>query len=92
MRLAWSAHAVSDLQAISEYIEQDRNLVTANRVTRIIYDAARSLRSHPYRGRYGRLANTRELIVPRIPYVVIYRVLQERVTIVSVLHGAQRWP
>ena len=40
MRLERSDHAVSDLRAISEYIEQDHNLETANRVTRIIYDAS----------------------------------------------------
>jgi plasmid stabilization system protein ParE len=26
MRIEWSDHAVSDLKAISEYIEQDRSL------------------------------------------------------------------
>lgn len=92
MRLERSDHAVSDLRAISEYIEQDHNLETANRVTRIIYDAVRSLRAQPYQGRSGRLENTRELIVPRIPYIVIYRVSQGRVMILNVLHGAQRWP
>ena len=51
MRIEWSAHAVSDLKAISEYIEQDRNLETANRVTRTIYDTVQSLRTMPYRGR-----------------------------------------
>jgi plasmid stabilization system protein ParE len=32
MRIEWSEHAVTDLEAISAYIEQDRNLETANRV------------------------------------------------------------
>ena len=44
MRIEWSDHAVSDLKAISEYIEQDRSLDTANRVARGIYNAIRSLR------------------------------------------------
>ncbi len=92
MRIEWSAHAVSDLKAISEYIEQDRNLETANRVTRTIYDTVQSLRTMPYRGRYGRIENTRELVVPRLPYIVVYRVFEERVLILNVVHGAQRWP
>jgi hypothetical protein len=33
MRLDWSESAVSDLKTISEYIEQDRDMGTANRVT-----------------------------------------------------------
>ena len=92
MRIEWSAHAVSDLKAISEYIEQDRNLETANRVTRTIYDTVQSLRTMPYRGRYGRIENTRELVVPRLPYIVVYRVFEERELILNVVHGAQRWP
>src|SRR6266567_4093965 len=32
MRIEWSPDAVSDLKLISEYVEQDRSLETANRV------------------------------------------------------------
>ena len=92
MRIEWSAHAVADLKAISEHIEQDRNLETANRVTRAIYEAIQSLRRLPYRGRYGRVENTRELVVPGLPWIAVYEVLQERVVVLNILHGAQKWP
>jgi toxin ParE1/3/4 len=92
MRIEWSAHALADLKSISEYIEQDRNLETANRVTRTIYDAVQSLRRLPYRGRYGRLENTRELVVSGLPWIAVYQVLQERVLVLNILHGAQKWP
>jgi addiction module RelE/StbE family toxin len=88
MRLEWSERAVADLKAISEYIEQDRNLQTANRVTRTIYDALQSLRRMPYRGRYGRLENTRELVIAGLPWIAVYRVAGERVLILNILHGA----
>ena len=65
MRIEWSQDAVADLQQISEYIEQDRSLDTANRVARVIYDAVQSLRTMPYRGRPGRVNNTRELVSRR---------------------------
>jgi toxin ParE1/3/4 len=32
------------------------------------------------------------LVVPRTPYLLIYAVSEQRVEIVRVLHGAQRWP
>ena len=92
MRIEWSAHALADLKSISEYIEQDRNLETANRVTRTIYDAVQSLRRLPYRGRYGRLENTRELVVSGLPWIAVYQVLQDRVLVLNILHGAQKWP
>jgi toxin ParE1/3/4 len=92
MRIEWSAPAVSDLKAISEYVEQAANLETANRITRSIYDAVQSLRVMPNRGRDGRVKGTRELLIPRLPYFVVYQVLGERVLILSIVHGARRWP
>jgi toxin ParE1/3/4 len=92
MRIEWSTHAVSDLKAISEYIEQDRSLETANRVTRTIYEAVQSLRTMPLRGRHGRIEDTRELVVSRLPYIVVYRAFEERVLILNIVHGARRWP
>jgi toxin ParE1/3/4 len=92
MRVEWSTGAVLDLKAISEYIEQDRNLEIANRITRTVYDAVQSLRTMPHRGREGRVKDTRELLVPRLPYIVVYRLLEERILILNIVHGAQRWP
>ncbi len=92
MRIEWSDHAFSDLKIISEFTEQDRDIGTANRVSRTIYDAIQTLPAMPYRGRYGRLENTRELVIPRLPYVVIYRPVEDRIVILNIVHGAQRWP
>ncbi len=92
MRVEWSLHAVTDVKAISEYIERDRDLDTANRIIRIIYDAVHSLAEMPGRGRSGRVEATRELPVLRTPYVIIYRVFAERVLVLNIVHGAQRWP
>lgn len=92
MRVEWSASAVSDLEHIAAYIEQDRNRETGNRIVRVIYDAVQSLRRMPYRGRYGRIESTRELIIPRLPYLAIYQVLTDRVVVLNIVHGAQKWP
>lgn len=92
MRVQWSAPSLSDLQGISTYIEAATNLQTANRITREIYKSAQSLKTLPNRGRTGRLAGTRELLVRRLPYIVVYQLLQDRIAIVRILHGAQRWP
>jgi addiction module RelE/StbE family toxin len=92
MRVEWSQPAVADLQRISGYIEQDRSLETANKVSRVIYDAVQSLRTMPYRGRLGRVDNTRELLVQRLRYVIVYEVFDERVLILNIVHGAQKWP
>lgn len=92
MRVEWSQHAVADLKLISEYIEQDRSLEATNRVSRWIYDAVQSLRLVPYRRRPGRLNYTRGLVVRAAPYIIIYQIPNERLLMLNIVHGAQRWP
>ena len=91
MRIVWTAPAVNDLHGISAHIEGRRNLNAANRVCGAIYDAVQQLRRHPYRGRAGARAGTRELVVPGLPYIVAYRV-GEAVQVLRVWHGAQDRP
>jgi toxin ParE1/3/4 len=45
-------------------------------------------------GRPGRKRGTRELVISRTPLVVVYRIRpkMQRIEILRVLHGAQRWP
>lgn len=92
MRIEWSSAAIADLQAITEWIEQDRGIETANRIARRIYEAVQSLRAMPYRGRYGRIENTREMVIPDLPYLAVYQIFEQRLAVLNVLHGAQRWP
>src|SRR5438874_692333 len=87
MRIDWSELAVSDLRNISEYIERDRGISTTNRITRALYDAIQSLRRFPYRGRYGRFENTRELVLPPLPWIMVYSVSDARVVILNIVHG-----
>ena len=92
MRVEWSIPANADLKAISEHIEHDRNLETANRIVGAVFDAIQSLGKMPYRGRPGRNQNTREMVVPGLPYIIIYRVSKDRVAIVRIVHGTQKRP
>jgi toxin ParE1/3/4 len=92
MRVDWSARAVSDLQSISNYIEDATSLQSANRITRSIYKAAQSLRSLPGRGRLGRTDGTRELLVPNLPYRIVYHFSRQRVLILNIVHAKQQWP
>lgn len=47
--------------------------------------------ANPALGRPGRVAGTRELVLPKTPYVVAYRIM-EAVEILAVMHGAREWP
>jgi toxin ParE1/3/4 len=83
--------AVSDRDGIFGYIEAE-NPRAAIHVDEKIADAARRLLDFPESGRPGRVADTRELVIPRTPYVAAYLVDRDSVRILRVLHGAQMWP
>ena len=40
----------------------------------------------------GRVAGTRELVVPGTPYVIPYRLRTDRLEIIAIFHGRQKWP
>lgn len=66
--------------------------VLARRFALAVYESADSLKEMPNRGRKGRKANTREMIISGFPFVIIYRAGKEAVEIVRILHSAQQWP
>jgi toxin ParE1/3/4 len=59
---------------------------------REIYERAGALKTFPHRGRQGRVKGTRELPLPPLPFIVVYRTLSNAVEIANIIHGAQRWP
>jgi toxin ParE1/3/4 len=94
MTLRYTGRARRHLDAIAVYIS-DRNPRAARRVGERIREAVSLLGDMPYIGREGALAGTRELVVPGLPYVVVYRVdvaEQETAVMLGVYHGAQLRP
>jgi len=70
-----------------------QNPQAAARVGQCILDAADDLTAHPYLGKPGRLSDTREFVVTRFPYVIVYEVESDQsVVILRVLHGHMLWP
>lgn len=91
MQIRWTNPAIDDFKTISYRIEQQRNLATANRVCRHIYDAVQTLRRHPHAGRPGIEPETRELVITTAPYIVTYRLQSAAVEVLHIWHGAQDW-
>ena len=91
MKLAWSPYALSDRDMIFSYIEADNPRAAVN-VDEQIAAAVQRLIEFPESGRPGRVAGTRELVVPRTPYIAAYMVMPGIVRVLRVLHGAQIWP
>ena len=88
--LRLSDRALADLDVIADFIEEDAGSGAASEMITRILDATDRLAGFPRMGRPGRRAGTRELVVE--PYVVVYRVLPDAVSIETVLHGRQSYP
>ena len=78
MLIRWSPEAAKDLSRIVEYIRQE-NPAAAQRIAKTIYERAGALESLPYLGRAGRVEGTRELPLPSLPCLTVYRVLEHAV-------------
>jgi toxin ParE1/3/4 len=91
MQLRWTSEAADDLERIADYLlvqTPDR----ATELVRTVYAAPSALLSFPNRGRPGKMEGTRELVLARLPYIVVYKVIGDVVFVVRILHGAQKWP
>ena len=91
MKLVWSPTAKRSRANQIAYIAE-RNPQAALDMANAIRAATDRLANYPRLGRPGRVQGTRELVVPRTPYIVIYQIEGDTVGIIRVLHSAQRWP
>jgi addiction module RelE/StbE family toxin len=91
LRVIIAAAAERDLDGIADYIATD-NPAAAEAVFRRIIAAADLLRSNPELGKPGHYPGTRELVVARVPYVIIYTRGDGVLRIVAILHTARDLP
>lgn len=91
MTVVWSPRAIGHLADLRAYISRE-NPGAALRTAAILLTAVDRLAALPNLGRPGRVSGTRELVVPGTRYVIPYRVRGERLEIIAVFHGRQRWP
>ena len=91
MRLRWTRLAERDLDDIADYIGQDSPAAAARVVLELIDQAEALLTRHVALGRPGRVLGTRELVIRALPYVIPYRVRNNYIEILRVLHTSRRW-
>jgi toxin ParE1/3/4 len=91
MKVVWSRRAIRHLVQLRAYIEKDSEQNAALVASRIL-KAVDLLQTQPEMGRPGRVLGTRELVVPATPYIIPYRIRRERLELIAVFHGRQKWP
>ncbi len=91
MKVIWSRRGIRHLVQLRERIEKDSEQNAALVAGRIL-KAVELLQTHPGMGRPGRVLGTRELVVSDTPYIIPYRMRQERLELIAIFHGRQKWP
>lgn len=92
MTPVWSPEAIADLVALRAFIEQDDAAAAQRVALHILHNVETLLSNHPGMGRPGRVPGTRELVIPKTPFIVPYRLVGDVIQILRVYHGARRWP
>jgi toxin ParE1/3/4 len=88
----WLAQAIRHRFEQLDYIAQDNPLAAADQDDEIERQV-NMLLQQPKLGRPGRVKGTRELVIGRTPFIVVYRVKgSQRIEILHLLHGSQLWP
>jgi toxin ParE1/3/4 len=92
MRVVFSKASISDLNEISAYISRD-SPSAAPKVIQRIRKAVRRLGPFPRSARVGSEPGTRELVVTGLPFIVVYRIVEQPehsfIDIVAVFHAAR---
>ena len=87
-RVRWTRRALDDLADIRAFIAAGDPRV-ARRIAQAILKAAERLSVMPHRGRPGRVAGTRELILLGWPWILVYNTDGDHIHILAVRHSAR---
>jgi toxin ParE1/3/4 len=83
MRTVWSRRALQHLVEIRSYIAKNHPR-TERQVAARILESVDRLAGYPHRGPSGRAVGTRELVISGTPYVIPYRVKDDRLQLIAV--------
>lgn len=90
LRLEWTTPAADQLEYAQDYYHA-LNPMAATLMAMRIVEAAQRLCVQPNMGRLGRVAGTREWVVSRTPYLLVYRERGDALEVLHVWHEAQDW-
>ena len=90
MKARWHPQAVADVKSAMIY-GRNHWPKSAREIAGDILRVVDRLREFPLSGRLGAAAGTREVVMIGYPFPIIYQVENDTLTVLRVLHEAQRW-
>ncbi len=90
LAVEWTEPALADLIEAQEYYERV-NLEAAKLLAQRVWDASKKLGEQPKIGRVGYIEGTREWVVQKTPYILVYRVQTDQIEILHTYHDRRNW-
>ena len=90
-QLEFSARSLANMEVIKLHIAAD-NPAAATKVIQSVLSASEELIDFPMLGHTGQRTGTRELVLPKYPYTIIYHLTLKKIHIVAVVHQSQQHP
>ena len=87
LKIIWIKKALNDLETTVKFITKDKP-EAAKKFIKSLQTKVESLGEHPYSGRVGVLADTREFVLHK-HYLVTYRVLADKIEVLQIWHTAR---
>ncbi len=92
MTVRLSRAAREDLAAIHAYFSERDQRDHADHLVRAILVACDSLVRYPLLGKPGELIDTREWLMTRYPYRIVYQIRGESISVARIMDQRQNWP
>ncbi|MDF5528050.1 type II toxin-antitoxin system RelE/ParE family toxin [Vibrio parahaemolyticus] len=91
MQIKWLKKALINLEHSAEYL-QEQNPQSARDFVKEVHELTELLKANPAMGRPGRVFGTRELVLQKFPYLIPYRVKDNRIEILRVFPTRMNQP
>jgi addiction module RelE/StbE family toxin len=91
MQVKWLRTAAKNLEDETNYLEEENPKVAKEFFVKVI-STVNQLAKFPELGRVGRVFGTRELVIIGYPYIVPYRVNNNKIEVLRVFHTSRQWP
>lgn len=91
-QVEWTREAERDLENILTYYLSEAGLRVASAIFVRVKAQVGALKLFPHRCRPGRVADTREYVLHRLPYVAVVHVGEDTVSVLNIIHTARKYP
>lgn len=91
MRVNWTKSAINDLEIEANYLSKISPSIE-DRFLEHVESSIDLIKEYPELGRIGRVNQTREFILKKFQYILVYLVESSYIDIIRLLHTSRKWP